>query len=800
MLLRNYLVSAWRNISRQKVFSFINIFGLATGMAAFIMLLIYIRHEVSFDRFHQGGDRIYRVISSFGGDQPRVLPRTLPVTAAMLVEQSPWVESALRMKPEVYDVRKDNMEYSSIRIMMTDSTFADIFSFDVLSGNLHQTLTDPSSVAITSDFAKRIFGDTDPINQEFELGHHFMDTELRRLSHRFRTVKVGAVVQEIPSNTHLRFNILQSFEAYDPNFARGFSNDVFVFFKTTKPMDAQQEQSILRIIKEHALEMYPPEYRDVISYDLQKLHDIHFGPRYGYDTGQRGNLELIYVFMAVAFFILFIAIINFINLVTARSEKRAVEAAIRKVAGAGRFNIVSQFLGEAILISIMAFTAAIVLAELAIRPFSNLLDRDLNLSYIFTGNLLPILLISIPLVGMLAGIFPALLFSRYHPAEILRGKARGGHKNPLLRIILVVVQFAISVILIVSIMVFNRQIHYMKNADLGFSSENIIVFGGLSDRLVNGMEALRAELLQSPGIISITTSQTYPGRSGSGMSLRRAEDPASADININEIRTGPGFFETYRLKLVEGRWFDFESATDLNNFIINQAAAQALGLSPAAGTEVVMWQRRGKIIGVVEDFHNSSLRTKITPVIFSAYSKAFYFVSVKFSPDHHDQVMQHIRTTLASFDPNYHFSEWYLENYFHGMYREEENNNKILNYASLLAIIIAMTGIFGLSSFMVMARRKETGIRKVLGASSWQIARIIFTDIVKWVLLANIIAWPIAWYAMNRWLENYPYRIDMSLSYLLIAGCASILIVAVTIASQTVKAARSNPVDALKSD
>jgi len=369
-----------------------------------------------------------------------------------------------------------------------------------------------------------------------------------------------------------------------------------------------------------------------------------------------------------------------------------------------------------------------------------------------------------------------------------------------LRIILVIVQFSISVILITAIIVFNRQINHMKTSDLGFSPENVIVYSGLTNRIINSWDAIRYELLSHPGVKLVTASHAYPGASGSGMSLRKAEDDLGVDISVSEYRVNDGFMETFGLKLKEGRWFDFDSSTDRENFVINETAAKALGLIEPLGQEVFMWQRKGRIIGVVEDFHISSLVNQITPLVLTAYSQQIFFISVKLSDEQREDALRHVAETFHAFDPGYQAREFHLDNYFLNLYRQEESNNKILNYASVLAVIIAMLGVLGLSTYMVMARKKEIGLRKIMGASGLQVSWVLLRDIIKWVLLANLIAWPVAWYFMQIWLQEFPYRINMSPIYLLVAGVISLLIAVITISGQTLQVAKSNPVDAIKSE
>lgn len=793
-----YLKIAWRNISRQKALSLINICGLSASITAFILLSTYISHEIAFDKFHPNGENIYRVVSHFGQENTTSLPRTLPGVAQLLRDQFPEVIQSVRFKPEEYRIRLGEKAFSHEHFLMTDPSFGQLFHFPVLAGDLSQTLADPSSVALTRSLVEKLFGHTDAIDKTIELEQYFLDTLHRRLNSRFVPMRIGAILMDPPSNTHLQFVALQGYDSYDPYYARTFSNDLFLYFQTHEPLTADQEIALQTALQDYIVDIFGENFRNVLSHEFQPLHHIHFGPGYGYDMGQRGNKTLIYVFAAVAFFILFISVINFINLVTARSEKRAVEAAIRKVSGASKGQIIQQFMGEAILICIIALLVALMLAEVFMPHFARLLNRELTLfDSLDLPRLLTIVLFA-PLIGILAGAYPSLVFSRFQPVEILRGKARGGNKTPMLRITLVIIQFTISAILIVSVMVFNRQTQYMKNADLGFSVGNVIIIGGLTERMIGGFESIKAELLSSTAIEGVSASQAYPGASGSGMSLRRPQDSETMSVSAQEYRVGRDFETTLGIRIKYGRWFDFDHLTDLNNFILNETAVKALGLHNPLGEEIVMWRRTGRIIGVVEDFHISSLKNQIEPLVITAYAQSFYHIAVKLRQGREQEALAHIRNTLAAFDPNYVFREWYLENHFRKMYKQEENNNTILNYASLLAIIIAMLGILGLSSYIIMARTKEIGIRKILGAETPQIIYVLLTDIIKWVLLANLIAAPIAWYLMERWLEAFPYRIPMSLAYPGLALVISILIVLITVSWQTFKAARRNPVESIK--
>lgn len=795
ILFRNYLTIAWRNIIRHKWASMINVFGLAVGMTASIMLYIYISYETSFDRFHEHGDKVYRIISHFRGAQSMVLPRTFPDVGQLLTDQSPLVSDFCRAKDENTTIRAGEQEFENVVTLMVDASFERFFSFPAKKGNVRESLSDPSSIVLSSEMAERLFGDDDPVERVISISKTTYDQELQRWSARMYPVRVGAVLAPMPSNTHLRFDALLSFDAYDPDWLQTFANDVFVFLMVEgKDPDLN---SIAEISAGHLSGMFGDGIK--LSHQLQPISGIHFGENYGYDIGPKGSLQLIVVFIILAVFIISIAVINFINLVTARAEKRAIEASIRKVAGASRGDIRTQFLVESVVMSLLAFALAMVLVELFLPSFSQLLNRKLHMTWFDNPRLFFSLMAFAVMVGLVSGIIPAILFSHYQPAEIMRGKFRGGSRNPLFRIVLVVVQFTISVILIISITVFNRQVHYMKTSDLGFESENLMFFHRLSHPLISGYDALKAELLQDPRVLYVSAGQGGPSLGGSGQ-LMRPDMPEAEDIPIAEYRVREDYKETFGLELIEGRWFNFSMQTDLINFVLNESAVKAMGLAAPIGQDLVMINTPGKIIGVVKDFHMWPLRNEIQPLVFTAHQHAFYYIFIKLSGDEREHTISHIRDVFTRFDPNYPFNELYLDERFMSFYREEEQNNTIMNVASVLAIIIAMLGLFGLSAYIVMARKKEIGIRKIVGATGLQIAVVLFRDIGRWVILANVLAWPVAWYAMDQWLSGYPYRINLSWWFFALAGLVNMLIAGVTISGQTWKAARSNPAEALKTE
>lgn len=795
MLIRSYLVMAWRNMLRHKWTSLLHVFGLAVGMAASFMLYIYVSYETRFDRFHQHGDQIYRVVSHFRGAHSMVIPRSFPDVGQLLAEQSPAVSDFCRVKNEPMFVRFADREFDNLRVLMTDPSFAEFFSFPPARGYVREALSDPSAVVLSSELAERIFGGKDPMGEVISVSTTVYSQRYQRWTSRMVPVRVGAVLDPLPANTHLQFDVLWSFEAYDPQWLRTFANDVFIYLMI------EGEEADLEAVAGIATDYLSELYGDVMDmfHELQPMTSIHFGESYGYDMGPRGSKEQIIVLLILAFFIISIAIINFINLATARSEKRAVEVSIRKVAGASRKDIRRQFLMESVCTSLLAFGLAMVLLELFLHPFSRLLDRSFVVGWAQNPGLLFTLLAFAILVGIIAGLLPAMLFSSYQPAAIMRGHFRGGNRNPLLRIGLVIIQFAISAILLLSIMVFNRQVHFMKNADLGFEAENVLYFSGLTQTLVSAYPAFKAELLQHPAVSHVSAGQAAPGMGGSGQLFRLADQPESQAISITEYRVREDYGETLGLQMLEGKWFDFPVQTaDYLPYVVNEAAVRALGLENPVGETIAMLYLPGRIIGVVKDFHMGPLRHAIEPLVLTAHQTAFSHLFVQIPDENRAAALAHMQSVFERFDPSYPFEARYISERFDGFYRREEQNNIILNVASALAIVIAMLGLLGLSAFMVMARKKEIGIRKVLGGTALQIAGLLYRDMGRWVLLATVVSWLPAYYFLDRWLSNYPYRIELSWWLFALTAVITLLIAGVTISGQTWRAAMRPPSEAIQ--
>jgi putative ABC transport system permease protein len=540
------------------------------------------------------------------------------------------------------------------------------------------------------------------------------------------------------------------------------------------------------------------EYKITYLHTLQPLADIHLhSGKLDYDSAELGSIQYIYIFSILAAFILIIAIFNYVSLFTAKSESRAKEVGIRKVSGAFRHAIVKQFIGESVIISFISFLIAMFLVEAFLPHFGNLVSRKIVFSYAQSFELIGLFLFISLFVGFFSGIYPALFISRFNPVAILKGTFTG-KKNKFLNILLVVVQFSIAIALISSLFVLYTQVSYMKNKNMGFDKEQLVVFSNFTGKIVSNYESLKGELLSNPDIISVTASQSIPGISRSGMNIRLPEWPLEEAIPLKENRVQDDYVKTMGFELIEGSDFSDRLASDSAAFILNEAAARLLNLDDPIGKEIIVWLHKGRIKGIIKDFHFTSLHEKIEPLVFSHYSNRFHNISIRIKAGRIPEGLKYAQGIFSKFDADYTQNYTFLDDMFDSMYRNEEKSNKLIFLASLLAILISVMGLLALTSFVVARRTKEIGIRKALGSNVGLILVLLNKDILKWVFISSLIGIPASYLFMKKWLLNFAYRIDLNIGFFLLALFIAILIAVVTITVQSFKTANKNPTESLR--
>lgn len=808
-MIRNYLKVALRNLMKHKFISAINLFGLTIGLTCCLLILTYILHEVSYDRYNQRADNIYRVERTFmnpqSGDVNLVLGTVAPPFAPLLQNDFPEIKTITRFLP----TGNTAMRYEEKRFNERDIYFADenlfkVFDVDVTKGNPAKGLTDPYTIMLSEAFAKKYFGNEDPMNKVVRV-----DNQL--------DVKVTGVYKAFPSNAHLHpeamisFNTLKDTAVYgEENLRTNWGNNSFLTYLLLPDNydPKKMEKQFPAFLDRHLIEDGPYKTSQWTTLSLRKLTDIHLYSHTDYEAEENGDIKRVYIFSAIALFILLIACINYMNLSTARSVLRAKEIGVRKTIGAGRPELIGQFLSESVLVSWVATLLAFFLTWAALPWLNQLSGQQLSIERLLRWQVLVPLLIVPFLVGILSGIYPAVFLSSFQPVKVLKGLLKVDGGNISLRKALVVLQFSISIILIISTVIVFEQLRFMQNKSLGFDRDHVVTLNytnGLSERF----DAFRTELLASSVIKDVGRSSRIPtGRllDAMGSQIRRGDSLAPSGADIKMVRADDGFVSTYGVKMIAGRNLSRQRGlADTSAFLINQAAVKALGLkSPedAIGKEFVYGGRRGELVGVFNDFHFESMHERILPLVVYLPTNPNNYgnISVKIAGNNIPGALAQIETTWKKFVPEMPFEYTFMDENFDRLYEAEQRQGTIFTVFACIAIFIACLGLFGLSAFAISQRVKEIGIRKVLGANVGSIVGLLSKDFLKLVLVAAVIAFPLAWYAMSRWLQDFAYRISVPWWVFIFAGVVAGVVAFVTISIQTIKAASANPVKNLRTE
>lgn len=787
-MIKNYLVIAIRNLLRQKSFSFINIFGLAIGLACSIMILLWVFDELSYDSHNKNIKNIYRVVEEqlyAGGEIFPVAVTPNPLGPA-LQESFPEISKATRMRSRGAIVNIGNDKFNE-RVYFVDPEFMDIFSVEVVSGDLTNPLANLDNVIITELMAEKFFGDEDPIGQLLNLNgeNEFI---------------VTAVIKRFPDNSHFIPDIIVPWKFYE-NMLIDFgadteawgSNSIYTYvLLDDKTEYTEVEKKISGFIGEH-------EEESLTTIQLQPLEKIHLfsGSKYAADIGGHGDIIYVRIFMAIAIFILVIACINFMNLSTARSERRSREVGMRKVTGAKRYQIFSQFIGESILLSFIALNFAIIIVKLLLPAFNTLSGKTLTINYFDINVLLGFLLITI-FTGLLAGSYPALYLSSFNPVSVLKGVKRKAKGSIYFRRILVIVQFTLSIILIIGTLVVSRQLYHINNINLGLNKENIL-YTGFPGRDRLKFESFKEELLKYPDILRITNTEAHPAsnyNSTSGWDWDGKETEDEVLMHVEGV--GYDYLETFNIKLAEGRFFSKEYGTDSLAVIVNERAVEIMRMENPIGQTLKSFEDKLHIIGVVKDFHFKSIHNEIEPLVIS-FSESPGLIFYKINSENTELTVKQIEKIYKEFDGDRgSFNLRFLDESYNNLYRSEQRMAKIFSYFALLAILISCLGLFGMSSFIAEQRTREIGIRKVVGSSVSNIVILLSKEFTRLVLLSNIVAWPIAWFIMNKWLQNFAYQTNIYWWIFIVAASIALIIAFMTIAIQTIRTATRNPADSLR--
>jgi len=796
-MFKNYLKIAIRNMKKHKGYSFINIVGLAIAMACCILIMAYIFHELSYDRFHENTDRIYRMGThfNFAGMDTRAAVSNLP-PAAIMKQAFPEVVDFVRFRRYHY---RTSVEYRENQYFVDDIFYADasvfeVFSFSLIRGDIRQALDKPNTIVISRDMADRIFGNEDPIGN------------IIRLDNR-EDFTVTGVMENIPSNSHMSFEMLCSLETLfsdQPILRERWMGDFnnFTYLLLSEDLDPVIVESKLPALIDTHIGHILEAVEGNLEFFLQPIGDIHLHSDAAGEMGGNSDIAYIYIFSAIVLFILLIACINFMNLSTARSAHRAKEVGMRKVLGSHRSQLVKQFLGESTTYSIIAFFIALLLVRMALPVFRSISGAQIYFGF-FGISWVPFILLGFILfVGLVAGSYPAFFLTTFRPIRVLRGHLAGGKTNSRFRSGLVVLQFSISITLIISTGIIMKQLKFMRERSLGFNKEHVVVLEIIDESIRGSLDTIKEELKRHPGVVNVAISSHVPGQGARHNGFMREGSEYSESIMMGAISVDHDFLETLDMELVSGRNFSTEMITDRNqSVLINETAARQLGWGDPIGmriTELTETEITKTIIGVVRDFHIMSLRNEIEPVVIENEPNPFHFVAIRIQPGKISETMDFLEEKWESIDPTRPFDYFFLDTSFDSQYRSEERLRTLFSYFTTIAILIACLGLFGLASYTAEQRSKEIGIRKVLGASVSEVVSLLSRAFTKWVLIANLFAWPISWFVMRRWLENFAYRTELGITSFVFSGLLAFIIAMMTVGYQAMKAARANPVDALK--
>ena len=795
----NYFKIALRGLRRQPGYTLINVGGLGLGLACAFMIVLYVQHERSFDRFHEHGDRLYRVIregvrGDAAGQKSALSPAGL---AGEMEARFSEIEAVVRYADRSPYLQVGDVSRQATNFAMMDTAMLQAFSFPLERGNPETALSDPRSLLLTREAAAALFGDADPMGRTVTMG-----------GRRGIDLTVTGILADLPRNTHLRFDYLVPFalmkELAGPDALENFTNwNYYTYLLLTPGTDPAAFEARLQA---YNTERFgdgdgPPD----AVFRLQPLADIHFTTDVQWDVTTNVDPRYVYMFSGIALLILLIACVNFMNLATARAAKRAKEVGVRKVLGAQRRQLVGQFLGESVLLSVLAVLVGLAGAVAFLPTFRAIIGSDVSASGAGAGTL--VLLVGIGLAAVIvAGSYPAFYLSAFRPARVLKGEATRSGRAAVLRRTLIVFQFAISIFLIVGTITIYRQLGYMKAQALGFDEAHVVyapMVGGVGEQY----DAFRQRLLQDARIVSVSRASGLPGRvmtqrgyNWPGAHGRNEQGQDEQGRSLYTIIADYDYIETVGLELVAGRNFSREIASDtLDAYILNETAARALGLDEPVGHPFRAWDRpMGQVIGVVSDFHFKSLHQSIEPVVLNIIPSWRGQVAIRLTPGDLPAALAAVEATWKTFAPGFPFDYTFLDEDFARLYQAEEDLGKLFTFFALLAIFVACLGLFGLASYSAEQRTKEIGVRKVMGASVSQIVVLLSKEFTRLVAVGFVVAAPLAFFAMDGWLKQFAYRTSVGAWTYVLAAVLALAIALATVSYQAIRAAKGDPVKALR--
>ncbi|ACU58456.1 ABC transporter permease [Chitinophaga pinensis] len=797
-MLKNYLKIAWRNIRKQKFYSFINILGLTIGMTCCFLIFIYVRFELSYDKFHEKKDQLYHLLTDV--KTPTELIEADITSGPMgpaLKADFPEVSAAVRVIFSNMVVTTDDAKYQEDKIAVVDSNFLDIFTFPLISGTKETALAEPFSVVLTESKAKKYFGTVNAVGRSVQING------------RKNTLKVTGVMKDVPENSQMPFDMLfpvSTYKALGVDLENSWGNfGAITYLLLENGVDPAKFEKKLPAFMERHIGEKMKKNQMYYTLHLEPFKDVYIHSKRKGTTLVYGSITNVYIFSFVALFIMLIAVINFVNLATARATERAREVGVRKAVGAYEVQLTFQFLCETLLLSLVAFFLSAILCQLLLPAFNMLAGKEIAVNIFKTGIVGLFLLIAI-LIGLLAGIYPALVLSSYEPVVVLKGAFSSSNRGLLLRRGLVVFQFVITIVLIAGVIIIYNQLLYMQSHDPGFKKDQqlVVEFNGV-DNIKQHWKEIKQQVAGVPGVLGTSFSSSVPGKfNNSAYSVMELKNGDMQASNINLYFVDYDFIRQYNIKVVAGRAFSEEMGTDSTEaMVVNEATVASLGYSKPEeiiGKKFSQWGREGKVIGVIKNFNYRSLREEIAPLTIRIGPDAYTPMTITATGASLKTVLANVENIYNRYAPDGRFEYYFLDEAFDKQYRAEYRFGRLVLTFTVLAIFLATLGLLGLISYIVIQRTKEIGIRKVLGASVSSILFLLSSDFLKLVVIALLVATPLAWYLMYQWLKDFAYRVDIQWWVFVLSGGIAVILALITVYVQTVKTALTSPVKSLRTE
>ena len=804
-MLKSLLQTSLRNLSAKKGFSLLNVGGLALGLSCFILIGLFVQNELSYDRHHEKADQIHKMSLHIflDGTESNFAVVSAPV-ARGLVDEFPEVEASTRFSKGGSPVlRYEDKAFSEERFYWADSTVFDVFTMPFVVGDSKTALTSPYTIVFTESMADKYFGDEDPMGKVVSMDGR-------------QDYTVTGVIKDAPAASHAHYDFLASMASRENSRGTSWAtqNNFGTYFVLNPSTSAEAFQEKLKaLVVSHVYpeiaELFNAPIEAIMSsgtefeYLVMPLTDIHLRSRLRGEHETNGNILYVWLFGGIAIAILLIACVNYVNLSTAISSQKAKEVGVRKALGSSRGQLIAQFMSDSIVLSVLSVILALVLVQVFLPVMNSFTNKNLDLSYFDNWLVIPGLFGLAIVVGFVAGSYPAFLLSSFNPAAVLKGGGPKGKSKSLLRNGLIVFQYSVSAILVLASLVVYGQLKFIQNTNLGFSGDQVIVVEKTDD-IPNGLQSLKQNLLRNAAVVSVGNSSSLFGELNNDNMFRAEGQPETENKLIWTNSTDEGFAETYKLEMLDGTYFTADTPLDQSSIVLNETAVALLGLENPVGQKLIPMfsESTVTVIGVVKDFHVESLQNDIKPFGFVSMGEgdAGRNLSVRVSSADLMSIIGTIEEEWYNVSNGQAFEYEFFDSVFQERYMAEQDMGRILIIFSILAVLIACLGLFGLAAFVTTQRTKEIGIRKSLGASASGIVLLLFRDFGKWIVLANVIAWPLAYFVMNSWLQNFVFRTDINLAQFPIALIGGLIVAFLTISYTSIKAAQANPVYALKSE